>query len=210
VATDDACIATAPRFDAPPSEPFNRPESIGWHGDFSTRSTRPRLTLSYVDRQDPRGADFGAWRVASCDDVLAALRKTDEGRAAVAFFLETPVTFLLAEGGESPTHNVLEMRDGRLGFRFYGRAMRIGAQAARGWVAGRLESAIDAVEYAADSVAVTIPASRGSLLVVDNWHCLHDRLPQTVELGLPLRRALLCFITHPEHQRGHAARGAER
>jgi hypothetical protein len=38
------------------------------------------------------------------------------------------------------------------------------------------------------------PASQGALMVVDNTRSLHDRLPQAVEGGQPLRTALLCFV----------------
>ena len=72
--------------------------------------------------------------------------------------------------------------------------MRAGSVAAYGRVPSRLEETILAVEDAADAEAVTLPAGRGSLLIVDNWHCLHDRLPQSVDLDLPLRRAILCFV----------------
>lgn len=45
--------------------PFDRPEPIGWHGDFATYEDRPELSIVYITRPDPRGGDFGAWRLAS-------------------------------------------------------------------------------------------------------------------------------------------------
>jgi hypothetical protein len=50
------------------------------------------------------------------------------------------------------------------------------------------------VEAAADTVGIVLPAPAGALLVTDNWHCLHDRLAQTVDSDLPLRRSVLCFV----------------
>lgn len=194
-----ADIATAPHVAAPPGEPFNRPEPLGWHGDFSTRADRPPLTLSYVDRADPGGLAHGAWRVASCDDVLARLGRTAMGTAAVRFLLETPIAFALSEDESPRTHCAIEVRNrstGRLGFRFYGRGMRLGARLVCGHVPQELEHAIAAVERAADEASVTIPATQGAVLLVDNWHCLHDRLAQTVDPALPLRRALLWFLDY--------------
>src|SRR5205085_8251468 len=43
--------------------PFDRPEAIGWHGDFATYEDRPELSLLYITRPDPRGGEFGAWRL---------------------------------------------------------------------------------------------------------------------------------------------------
>jgi hypothetical protein len=64
----------------------------------------------------------------------------------------------------------------------------------RGLVGLDIERAIRAVEAAADEVGHVLAAPAGALLVTDNWHALHDRLPQCVEPGLPLRRSLLCFV----------------
>ena len=82
----------------------------------------------------------------------------------------------------------------RLGLRFYGRALRDGARLAYGMVPGRVEHVIAAVEAAADRVGRTLAAPAGALLVTDNWHSLHDRLPQSVDLDVPRRRSLICFV----------------
>lgn len=77
-------LDTHPAADASPLAPFNRPEGIGWHNDFSTHADRPRVSLAYLAHADPRGPDHGAWRVASCDRVLeelGATRKGTPGRA---------------------------------------------------------------------------------------------------------------------------------
>jgi hypothetical protein len=72
--------------------------------------------------------------------------------------------------------------------------MRDGARLVHGFVPDDTETAIRAVEVAADEVGVVLPTSEGALLVTDNWQCLHDRLAQSVDLEVPLRRALLCFV----------------
>ena len=188
-------IVTSPRVGAPHSDPFDRAEAIGWHSDFSSHPTRPRLSLSYIERQDPRGPMFGAWRVAPVADVLTRMRQGDIGRQAVGLLLETPIPFVVTEGTEPAVFRALAPRGSRgLGFRFYPRAMRDGCVAVHGRVPEAVDRAIRAVEAAADAVGKTIPAATGSLLIVDNWHCLHDRLAQTVEPGLPLRRAILSFV----------------
>lgn len=53
--------------------PFDRPEAIGWHGDFATYADRPELSLVYITCADPRGGEFGAWRLASVTRVVASL-----------------------------------------------------------------------------------------------------------------------------------------
>src|SRR5580658_9582951 len=60
------CDSTRPIIRTSPSDaelaaPFDRPESIGWHGDFATYENRPALSLSFVTRPDPHGGTFGAW-----------------------------------------------------------------------------------------------------------------------------------------------------
>jgi hypothetical protein len=72
--------------------------------------------------------------------------------------------------------------------------MRDGARLVHGVVPDEIEHAIRSVETAADEIGIVLPALAGSLLVTDNWHCLHDRLAQTVEHDLPLRRSILCFV----------------
>jgi hypothetical protein len=190
-------IETRPSVDAPMEAPFNRPEAIGWHNDFSTRLTRPRLTLAYIDRPDPRGPQFGAWRVASCDDVFTRLRGSADGRRAIRFLRETPVPFLVSDAEKPVVFRAVEARSsagGRLGLRFYARGIRRGSVAVYGHVPTSVDRAVRAVEDAADAEGVTVPAALGAVLIVDNWHCLHDRLPQSIDLDLPLRRALLCFV----------------
>jgi hypothetical protein len=192
-----AYIETRPSEDARCDEPFNRPEAIGWHNDFSTHARRPSLTLAYVERADPHGPGHGAWRVAPCDRVLERLSATSDGRGVARFLAETPLPYSFTGEGEPSFFRALQRRafpPGRFGFRFYGRAMRDGARLLHGVVPDEIEHAIQAVETAADEVGIVLPALTGSLLVTDNWHCLHDRLAQTVESAQPLRRSLLCFV----------------
>jgi hypothetical protein len=190
-------IETDPAAEASRDRPFDRPESIGWHNDFSTHARRPSLTLAYIDRADPGGPMCGAWRVASCTRVLDKLNATTDGRTALRFLTETPLPYSFAGDGEPLFFHAIEdlgAPPGRLGLRFYGRAMRDGARLIHGVVPADIERAIRSVEVAADEVGVVLPAAQGALLVTDNWHCLHDRLAQTVDRDVPLRRALLCFV----------------
>jgi len=190
-------IETRPNEEAPVDEPFNRPEAIGWHNDFSTHAHRPALSLAYIEREDPRGPDHGAWRVASCDRVLERLDLTPDGRRVARFLAETTLPYCFTSEGAPSFFRALEPRGlphGRLGLRFYGRAMRDGARLVHGVVPDEIEQAIRAVEAAADTVGIVLPAPAGALLVTDNWHCLHDRLAQTVDSDLPLRRSVLCFV----------------
>src|SRR5262245_59743495 len=72
-------IETHPSADASPLDPFDRPEALGWHNDFSTHAKRPAVSLAYLAQTDPRGPEHGAWRVASADRVLEHLDATAEG-----------------------------------------------------------------------------------------------------------------------------------
>ncbi len=113
------------------------------------------------------------------------------------FLLDTELPFSFTGEGAPTFFRVLERRGspaGRHGIRFYGRALRDGARLAFGLVPAEMERAIRAVETAADAVGRTLAALGGTLLVTDNWHSLHDRLPQSVDLDLPPRRSLLCFV----------------
>jgi hypothetical protein len=190
-------LETLPSRNASRDAPFDRAEAIGWHNDFSTRALRPRLTLAYADRADPHGPPHGSWRVALCDRVLATLEASTDGRAAVRFLREAVLPYSFAVDSPPAFFRAIECRGeapGRRGLRFYGRAMRDGARVAYGHVPEQLEVAVQAVEDAADRVGTVLPAQAGDLLVTDNWHCLHDRLAQTVDPALPLRRSLLCFV----------------
>jgi hypothetical protein len=190
-------IDTHPAADASLLAPFDRPEAIGWHNDFSTHLERPRVSLAYLAHPDPRGPEHGAWRVASCDLVLEQLDATLEGRKVVRFLLDTDLPFSFTGEGSPSFFRVIERRGsspGRLGLRFYGRTLRDGARLAYGAIPDEIEHATAAVEAAADQVGRTLAAPAGSLLVTDNWHSLHDRLQQSVDRDLPLRRSLLCFV----------------
>jgi hypothetical protein len=190
-------IETRPSGSAPIAEPFNRPEAIGWHNDFSTQLSRPELTLALVERSDPKGPAYGAWRAASTELVLSRLQGTARGRRVVALLATTPLPYGFVGDATIASFRPIESdtgSPGRRGLRFYGRAMRDGARCTYGKVPDELEDAIRAIESAADAVGVVLPAHTGALLVTDNWRCLHDRLPQSVDVDLPLRRALLRFV----------------
>jgi hypothetical protein len=177
--------------------PFDRAEAIGWHGDFATYDDRPELSLVYITRRDPRGGDRGAWRLASVEDVLAALQATSDGRTARDFLSATPLPFSYAEGEDPRWFVPFEGRpNGRIGLRFYMPSIRRGCVAAYGQVREQAAFALAQVERAADAAARVVPTGEGSLLVTSNWFALHDRVRQTVSRQRPNREALLCFVRH--------------
>ena len=188
-------IKTQPAADADDSAPFDQPAAIGWHNDFSTHKRRPAVSLAWIAQADPLG--LGAWRVASCDQVLSELRRTPEGMETVRFLSETPLPFSFTRNDSPTFFRVIEPRgfpSGRLGLRFYGRAIRQGALLAYGEVPLPIEHAVSVVESAADRVGQALHAETGSLLVVDNWHAFHDRQAQSTSSLLPLRCSWLCFL----------------
>lgn len=188
-------IETQPAAGADDSAPFDQPEAIGWHSDFSTHEARPAVSLAWLSRADPLGR--GAWRVASCDNVLAVLRSTPEGAETVRFLSETPLPYSFTRDDAPSFFRAIEHRGpspGRLGLRFYGRAMREGARWANGDLSPSIERAVSAVGSAADRVGHMLHAATGALLVVDNWHALHDRQAQSTDTALPLRCSWLCFL----------------
>lgn len=187
-------IRTAPTW-ARGAPPFDRPESIGWHGDFATYEDRPELSLVYITRPDPRGGDFGAWRLASVARVLAALCATCDGRESFDLLSQEPLPFSYSDGELLRWFKVIETRsEGNLGLRFYLPSLHRGCIAEYGTVPPRITAALVAVERAADAVAEVVPTQEGSLLVASNWYALHDRVRQTISRTRPNREALLCFV----------------
>lgn len=180
-------IITAPTADAPSWKPFDRPERIGWHNDFSTMEDRPSLSLAWIARGDPEGG--GDWRAASSEKVLA--------RVALPHLDETAFPFGYSDSGAAqlfPLVAPVPEEPSRKGLRFYGRALREGAILEHGGVPDETRRLIAAVEAAADAVGETLPARTGALLVCHNWLSLHDRTGQTTASGVLLRKSVLCFV----------------
>lgn len=189
-------IRTAPAR-ARRAAPFDRPEAIGWHGDFATYEDRPELSLVYITRPDPRGGEFGAWRLASVAKAITTLRATDNGRAAFDLLSRERIPFSYADGEPPRWFLVLEPRpEADLGLRFYLPSIRRGCIAEYGEVPPRIAAALAEVERAADTVAEIVPTQEGSLLIASNWFALHDRIRQTISRTRENREALLCFIAH--------------
>lgn len=194
------CDPSAPLIRTAPTRkrhaaPFDRPEPIGWHGDFATYEDRPELSVVYITRPDPRGGDFGAWRLASVSDVITALQATADGRSAFDFLGSTPIPFSYSDNESSRQFVIFEARpEGRIGMRFYVPSIRRGCMAAHGEIPPRIASALVQVEAAADRAARTVPTREGSLLVTSNWFALHDRIRQSVSRTRARREALLCFV----------------
>lgn len=192
-------ILTQPSTSAPDWRPFDRRTSIGWHNDFSTRTGRPELSLSWIRREDPGAPSGGAWRVASVPRLLAELGRTLEGQRLVSEFAKRAEAFGYRDaGGWCPFRIITKADDGsrRLhGMRFYGRALEEGAWLRLGRVPERTREIIARIEEAADSVGEVLRASTGALLIVDNRFSLHDRLRQQVTSPEDQRRqAWLCFV----------------
>jgi hypothetical protein len=197
---EEPVIRTAPTR-ARRAAPFDRPEAIGWHGDFATYEDRPEISLVYITRPDPRGGDFGAWRLASVARVIASLRETDEGRSAFELLSQEQLPFSYADGEPPCWFHAVEPRpEGSIGLRFYLPSIRRGCIAEYGEVPSRIAAALAAVERAANDVAEIVPTQEGSLLIASNWFALHDRVRQTISRTRENREALLCFVS-----RQHAA-----
>ena len=143
---------------------------------------------------DPRGHEFGKWRLASARRLVESMRSTADGRAAFDLLSTEELPFSYAEGEDHRWYRVVESRAGaELGLRYYLASLRRGCRAAYGEVPLRIVAATAALERAADEVAETVPTEAGSLLVVHNWFALHDRTEQTVTTMEQNREALLCF-----------------
>jgi hypothetical protein len=175
--------------------PFDRPEAIGWHGDFATYEDRPEFSIVYITRPDPRGGHYGAWRLASVERVLESLRTTSEGRSSFDLLKSETLPFTYSDSEAPRRFRVIENRpNGRLGLRFYLPSLRRGLIAEHGEIPSRIAVALAAVEQAADEVAEVVPTQEGSLLIASNWFALHDRVRQTISRRHPNREALLCFV----------------
>lgn len=192
--SDLPVLVTEPAADAPPWKPFDRPERIGWHNDFSTLPDRPVLSLAWIARGDPTPG-LGDWRVASCTDVLDALSR--DPRVSLERLRREPLPFGYTDAGEPsllPVVRPIPGDEGREELRFYGRALREGALTCFGSIPTETERLVMAVESAADAVGETLAALTGALLVCHNGLAMHDRTEQTTEGGRPFRKSVLCFV----------------
>jgi hypothetical protein len=187
-------IATRPTPEAG-AAPFDRPEPIGWHGDFASHADRPELSFVYVARADPAGEQAGSWRLASVGRVVDQLLTSAEGQAAFNLLREAPLPFSYTDGGEVRWFNVFEVRrpNGDWGMRFYEPSITRGCIAVHGEVPPAIASALRLVRRAADAVGEIRTTRCGSLLVTDNWHALHDRTEQSAPSDGLGREALLAF-----------------
>jgi hypothetical protein len=198
---DEPFIRTAPTRERR-AAPFDRPEPIGWHGDFATYADRPEFSLVYITRPDPRRGSAGAWRLASVERVIGALRATSDGRESLDLFREEPLPFSYADSEGPRWFRVIETRsEENLGLRFYLPSIRRGCIAAYGEVPVRVAAALATLDRAADEAGEIVPTREGSFLVASNWFALHDRVQQTVSRRRPNREALLCFVSRQENRR---------
>jgi hypothetical protein len=190
----DPVIHTAPTRSRR-AAPFDRSEAIGWHGDFATYEVRPELSLVYITRPDPRGGNYGAWRLASVSRVLEKLQASDKGRSAFNLLCSERLPFSYSEGEPSRWFQVIQsLPDGTVGIRFYPPSIRRGCVAEYNKVPAHIAAALAQLECAANDVGEVVPTEAGSLLVASNWSALHDRVQQTISNTRPNREALLCFV----------------
>jgi Taurine catabolism dioxygenase TauD, TfdA family len=188
-------ILTQPSFAAPTWKPFDRAAAIGWHNDFSTRTGRPELSLSWIRQQDPAGG--GAWRVASAAAVLTQLRQDREGRRLANTLSARAEPFGYRDAGSWRSFRIVigsHQTRGSQGLRFYGRALKDGAWLRFGEIPKHTAEIVARVEAAADAVGKELCAAAGALLVVDNCLSLHDRTEQQVNDARYRRQAWLCFV----------------
>ena len=179
--------------DAPAWEPFNRPEAIGWHNDFSTWTKRPTLSLAWIRSVPASNEGRGDWRVVNCSDVIASMETSSEGRRSLAFLRQTELPFVFAPNEPVVRFRVLES-EANSKVRFYGHAIRLGLSTAPNRQASE---AIEAWERNADKVGCRLTAAPGALLICDNWMSMHDRLVQA-----PGRSSRLVFAHAEEDSHG--------
>jgi hypothetical protein len=186
---------TRPTLD-PQAAPFDRREPIGWHGDFASHEDRPEISLVYVSRADPAGGQAGAWRLAAAIRVMERLGSTAEGRAAIEFLTNEKLPFSYAEGKPVRWFRAIETdhASGAVGLRFYEPSIVRGCVGVYGDVPNAVERSLRLVKVAADETAEIRPTPAGSLLVINNWSALHDRVEQSVTSSGGDREALLAFV----------------
>lgn len=203
-------IATRPTLETG-AAPFDRPEPIGWHGDFASHADRPELSFVYVARADPACEEAGSWRLASVERLVDQLVTTAEGQAALNLLRDAPLPFSYADGGEVRWFNVFENRGraGALGMRFFEPSIIRGCIAVYSEVPPAIASALRLVRSGADAVGEIRATRRGLLLVTDNWRALHDRTEQSAPSDGLGREALLAFAMtrHSVGSRRSVARG---
>ena len=188
-------LYTRPTLD-PDAAPFDRREPIGWHGDFASHDDRPEISLVYVSRSDPAGDLAGAWRLASVGPLIERLGSTPEGRCAVEMLTSEMLPFSYAKGKPVRWFRAIETQSGSgaARMRFYEPSIVRGCLAAFRDVPAPVAQALRLVKAAADEIAEVRPTPAGSLLVINNWTALHDRVEQSVIGGGEDREALLAFI----------------
>lgn len=192
---EDPIVVTAPSR-RKSAAPFDRPEAIGWHGDFASHEDRPQLSLVLVVRSDPVDPAAGAWRLASTQAVLNQLATSADGRAALDVLEETDVPFSYSDSQPPRWFRVIDRsRPGARGLRFYAPSITRGYRFIGQDVPPLVAGALERLSLAADQVQVVMPTQSGSLLVIDNWKALHDRTPQTVRRRKS-RQALLGFVNN--------------
>jgi hypothetical protein len=175
--------------------PFDRPDPIGWHGDFASHEDRPELSLVYIARADPAGAQYGAWRLASVRKVVERLQGTAEGREVLTLLSNEALPYCYAEGQSPRWFTAAQTRGAskELGLRFYEPSIERGCLAAFGHVPKAVGQALSVVKEAADAEGSVRRNRAGSLLITSNWYALHDRVEQTVAQEAN-REALLLFV----------------
>lgn len=186
----DDVVVTEPDSDAPSWRPFDQRMALGWHGDFCTHNERASLSMSFIERGDPRGSPWGDWRVATVARVIETMESTERGRRAIRELSDRDAPF--AFDGEIFRFRVLASYDSQPILRFYGTGLREGIASAMADEVTLLD-AVTALEQAADACAVHFAATAGAVLVVHNWRALHYRNEQTVGVAQP-RRAVLMFV----------------
>lgn len=187
-------IATAPSR-RKSAAPFDRPEAIGWHGDFASHEDRPRISLVHVVRGDPAGPEAGAWRLASTGRVLDKMAEGPSGRQAIELLRHEPLPFSYSDRQAPRWFKAIELvEDGQLGFRFFAPSIDRGFASLGQEMPDQIADALSHLQSAADEVQTVVPTGPGSLLVIDNWRALHDRTPQTAARKHG-RQALLGFLT---------------
>lgn len=186
-------IATAPSL-RKSAAPFDRPEAIGWHGDFASHEDRPRISLVHIVRGDPAGPEAGAWRLASTQRALDKMAKLPGGPEAIELLRHEALPFSYSDGKAPKWFKVIEqIEEDQVGLRFFAPSVARGFASLGRKMSGPIADALSRLKGAADEVQVMVPTRPGSLLVIDNWRALHDRTPQSAGRKQG-RLALLGFV----------------
>jgi hypothetical protein len=145
-----------------------------FHTDLNTAEQPPKATLMQCVHPDPDAPKHGQLRVARFDDLLASLRRSEQG-SALRLLTEDLVVMV---NDASPVHWSGRIRDGET-VRFHPETLRAGQRRVGGNPAD-LDDVLQRIHETALSVSRPIDLGPGDVLFVANHRALHQRGACTV------------------------------